>query len=302
MVKKVLLLGPSGIGKAHLRELIKLNFSNIYLLGKKFKKDRVKNLKFKFLKNSKLFNLKNIHEIKKKKFNLINICSPTDLHYKHIKFFKNFSNSLLVEKPLLWIKKRNISNYKLSKKILTDSRTKIFVNLPMISLANQLKQKQKISRVKNFSFNYFTNGKKTYDDIAVDLLPHALSFFFQLTKNTFKNIDIAEVSRERFKWKCKINIDNCDCVFSFKQNIQKKNSQLSFRINDDLYLRKQVKVGNSYNFKLIKNKKKIIRLKNPMSDYLRHIIKSSNSKLSLKNNNQITIMSVKVSEKLINFK
>ena len=39
-----------------------------------------------------------------------------------------------------------------------------------------------------------------------------------------------------------------------------------------------------------------------MSDYLSHIIKSSNSKLSLKNNNQITIMSVKVSEKLINFK
>ena len=66
MVKKVLLLGPSGIGKAHLRELIKLNFSNIYLLGKKFKKNRVKDLKFKFLKNSKLFNLKNIHEIKKK--------------------------------------------------------------------------------------------------------------------------------------------------------------------------------------------------------------------------------------------
>ena len=118
----------------------------------------------------------------------------------------------------------------------------------------------------------------------------------------FANIDNAPEERERFKWKCKINIDNCDCVFSFKQSIQKKNSQLSFRINDDLYLRKQVKVGNSYNFKLIKNKKKIIRLKNPMSDYLSHIIKSSNSKLSLKNNNQITIMSVKVSEKLINFK
>ena len=106
MVKKVLQLGPSGIGKVHLRELIKFNFANIYLLGKKFKKDRVKNLKFKFLRNSKLFNLKNTHEIKKKKFNLISICSPTNLHYKHIKFFKNFSNFLLVEKPLLWIKKK----------------------------------------------------------------------------------------------------------------------------------------------------------------------------------------------------
>ena len=96
MVNKVLLLGPSGIGQAHLRELIKSKFSKIYLLGKKFKANRIKNLKFKLSKNIKLFNIKNISEAKKKKFNLISICSPTNLHYQHINILKNSSNFFII--------------------------------------------------------------------------------------------------------------------------------------------------------------------------------------------------------------
>ena len=111
-----------------------------------------------------------------------------------------------------------------------------------------------------------------------------------------------KVSKSKFKWKCKIRIDECDCVFSFKQGLKRKTSKLSFRINNDLYLRKQVEIDNNYIFKLIKNKKKVIRLKNPMSDYLQYLMKSFKSKLILKNNNHITIISAKVSEKLINFR
>ena len=302
MVNEVLLVGPSRIGQAHLRELINSKFSKIYLLGKKFKRNRIKNLKFKLSKNIKLFNIKNISEAKKKNFNLISICSPTNFHYQHINILKNSSNFFIIEKPLIWIKKKHISNFEMSKKILINNKNKIFVNLPMISLANQLIQKKKIPKIKNFAFSYFTNGKNIYDDIAVDLLPHALSFFFQLTKKNLKNFNIVKVSKTKFKWKCKLRIDECDCVFSFKQGIKKKTSKLTFRINNYNYIRKQVKIGNNYIFKLIKNKKKTIRLKNPMSDYLQYLMKSLKSRISLKNNNHITIMSVKVSEKLINFR
>jgi len=277
MVNKVLLLGPSGIGQAHLRELIKSKFSKIYLLGKKFKANRIKNLKFKLSKNIKLFNIKNISEAKKKKFNLISICSPTNLHYQHINILKNSSNFFIIEKPLFWIKKKYVSNFEMTKKILINNKNKIFVNLPMISLANQLMRKKKIPKIKNFAFSYFTNGKNTYEDIAVDLLPHALSLFFQLTKKNLKNFNIVKVSKSKFKWKCKIRIDECDCVFSFKQDIKRITSKLSFRINNDLYLRKQVEIDNNYIFKLIKNKKKVIRLKNPMSDYLQYLMKSFKS-------------------------
>jgi hypothetical protein len=302
MVNKALLLGPSGIGQAHLRELIKFKFSNIYLLGKKFKTDRIKKIKLKLANNIKLFNLRKISEVKKNKFTLSMICTPTHLHYKHIQILKNSSDFLIVEKPLIWIKQKNISNFKMSKKILGNSKTKIFINLPMISLGNQLMKKKKIKKIKEFNFSYFTNGKNTYDDIAVDLLPHALSLFFKLTKNTYKYLNILQVTSEKLKWSCKLNIDGCNCVFSFKQGIKKKGSQLFFEINDDLYERKQIKVGENYINKLVKNKKEIIKLKNPMGDYLQYIMKNFNNKLSLKNNNQITINSVKVAENLINFK
>ena len=42
MVNEVLLVGPSRIGQAHLRELIKSKFSKIYLLGKKLKEIELK--------------------------------------------------------------------------------------------------------------------------------------------------------------------------------------------------------------------------------------------------------------------
>ena len=298
-IKTGLIVGSSGIGQVHLREFNDFGIKKIGLYGKRFDKDRIKKIKIKDLNFKNFYNLENIQEIRKFKPKVISICSPTNVHLKHIYKFRRICKNLIVEKPLIW--QSNCDNLKKTKNIL-NYKNKIFTNLPMISLANQLMQKQKISKIKQFNFNYFTNGKNTYNDIAVDLLPHALSLFFKLKKNLFKHLDILEVNREKLKWSCKLNIDDCNCVFSFKQGIKKKGSQLSFKINDDFYLRKQVKVGNNYVTKLIKNKKKIIKLKNPMTDYLQHILENFNSKLSLKKNNQITIMSVKVSENLINFK
>ena len=67
MPKKLIgvVIGPSGIGKAHIRELIHFGFRNICLVGRSFKKDRLKFFKIEY-KNTNFFNLKSISEIKKK--------------------------------------------------------------------------------------------------------------------------------------------------------------------------------------------------------------------------------------------
>ena len=63
------IIGPSGIGRAHLRELVNFGFKNIGLIGKKFKKNRTSDL-IKKHKDLSFYNLKSIKEITKIKPNI----------------------------------------------------------------------------------------------------------------------------------------------------------------------------------------------------------------------------------------
>tara|TARA_B100000963_G_scaffold361662_1_gene398519 strand:- start:791 stop:1699 length:909 start_codon:yes stop_codon:yes gene_type:complete len=294
------IIGPSGIGKAHLRELINFGFKNIAVVGKKFKKNRIVDLKKKH-KDITFYNLKSIKEIKKIKPRFINVCSPTKYHYEHIHEIKNFCKNLIIEKPIFWIRNKKKSNLELTKKLFNFKRNKIFVNLPMISLANQIKKKNKDLKIRRLNFNYFTRGKNEFENIPIDLLPHALSFLFTLNSNNLVSFKIIRVIKKKKIWKCYISINNCLCKFHFKQDFRRNDSLLSFKINDDFYLRKQVIKGDVYHNKLLKNKKKIVNIKNPLTDYLRSIFKNFNKKYMLKKNNDITLSSIKIMDKLVNY-
>ncbi|WP_440677293.1 Gfo/Idh/MocA family oxidoreductase [Candidatus Pelagibacter sp. HIMB1587] len=292
-------IGPSGIGNIHIRELIRYGFNNIGIIGKKFKKNRLNLLK-KNYKKIYFHNLKEIKEIKKIKPEVINICSPTECHYDHIIKTKKLSKYLIIEKPIFWIKSKNELNYKIVKSILNLKSIKIFVNLPMISLAHQLKKKEKFKDIKIFNFNYFTKGKNKFNNIPIDLLPHALSFLLSLNYKQKNSLKIIKVNKKKYSWNCKAIINNCLCQFSFKQNSKAKESNLSFQINDDIYLRKSYLKNNIYVNKILKNQKTLINVKNPMSEYLSLIFKNLNKNKMLKKNNDITIKSTEIMVKLLN--
>ena len=302
MLKKStgVIIGSSGIGKVHLRELINFGFKNIGLVGKKFKKNRISDLIIKH-KDISFYNLKSIKEIKKIKPRIINLCSPTKYHYDQILIIKNLCKNLIIEKPILWIKNNKVSNLAITKNLLSKKSNNIYVNLPMISLAKQIKKKNKILKIKRLNFNYFTKGKNQFENIPIDLLPHALSFLLTLKSNNLKYFKIIEVYKKKNIWKCKIIINDCLCKFHFKQDPKRLDSRLSFRINDDIYLRKQIIKNGIYVNKILKNKEKIFNIKNPMSDYLSLILKNLNKKNILKKNNSITINLVKIMEELVNY-
>ena len=144
------IIGPSGIGKIHLRELVNFGFQDIILFGKKFKKNRTSELIKKY-KDVNFYNLKSIKEIKKFRPKLINICSPTKYHHDQILITKKFCKNLIVEKPILWIINKKKSNLEVIKNLLNAKSNNIFVNLPMISLASQIKKKIKYQRLKHLS-------------------------------------------------------------------------------------------------------------------------------------------------------
>ena len=296
MSKKLtsVIIGPSGIGKVHLRELINFGFKNIGIVGKRFKRDRITPLAKKY-KDVNFYNLKSIKEIKKIKPTIINLCSPTKYHYEHIFVIKNFCKNLIIEKPIFWIKKKS------NLKLLNLKGNKIFVNLPMISLAKQIKTKNNLVKMNKLNFNYFTKGKNNFDNIPIDLLPHALSFLFTLNSNALKNFKILNITKHKHFWSCKILVNECLCKFVFKQDPNRQDSRLSFKINNDTYLRKQFIKNDIYLNKILKNKKELINIKNPMTDYLNFILKNLNKKDILKKNNDITLNSIKIMEKLVNY-
>jgi hypothetical protein len=94
-------------------------------------------------------------------------------------------------------------------------------------------------------------------------------------------------------------INECLCKFLFKQDSKRKKSLLSFRINQDIFLRKQFIKNNIYINKVIKNNNKLIDLKNPMSDYLNLIFTNLNKNKMLRKNNDIVINSITIIQTII---
>lgn len=293
-------IGPSGIGAAHLRELIYFGIKNIGVLGKKYRKNRLEIVKEKN-KNTNFFNLKNIQHVKEIKPDLINICSPTKHHLNHIKVSKKISEKIIVEKPFIWINNKKKINPIIANQILSSKNKKIFVNFPMLSLAKQIK-KFVIKKPKQLTFYYYTNGKHKYNDIAIDLLPHAYSFVSTLFKFELSNFKILSVKKKKYSWNCEILIEDCLCKFSFKQNIKKKSSKLGFSIDKNSFVREQFLKKGIFINRIILNKTKIIKIRNPMTENLKYILKNIDRKIALINNKNITINSLKFMDKLINYK
>lgn len=296
MLKSALVLGPSGIGKAHLRVLANFGVKNIYVKGKNFKSNRLDFLGLNKNSKTNFHNLKSLNKLKKK-VQVSSICTPVEKHLSHLLHLKKICNRIIVEKPFIWNFKKN--NYKISKNILNKkSSHKIFINLPMVSLADQLVKKEKIKKINDFKFNYFTAGKQNYNNIAIDLLPHAISFLLTINKK-YKKIKIIKIINKKNSWRCDIIIDKCNCHFNFIQNKNKKSSQLSFQINKNFYIRKQIKKGDNYQVSLIKNASKKIKLSNPLQEYLLLILKNIDNKSFQKKNNEIALNTVKFTQIII---
>ncbi len=294
------IIGPSGIGHVHLREFIINGINNIGILGKKFNKKREIYLIIKNFKTVKIQNLKKINLIKNFKPQVISICSPFNNHLEHLLESKKYCKNIIIEKPFFWSKNKN--NYNYAKKMLNDQSYRLLINLPMISLANQLLKKEKISHIHNFKFNYFTRGKNSYGDIAIDLLPHAISFFLTINQEKLKTFKILFVKKSLSEWSCNVMLNDSNCKFVFKQDKNRKESLLSFKLNRDFYIRKQKKINYEYITTLIKNYRKTISIKNPMSEYIKKMLKSFQNYSAVKNNNIMALDTMKLTEELINFK
>ena len=303
--KRGLIVGPSGIGRAHIRQYYKNGIREIGILGKNFNKKRLSQIDISKFDNLKITNLKNFDDIKKFKPQIVSICSPFEKHLEHILKCNNHCKYIIVEKPFIWFKnsEKKINTYKIASNLLVKLKKKIMINLPMVSLASQLLEKKEISKkARILKFMYFTKGKQNYENIAVDLLPHAISFILVINGNFLKNFKIKSVKIDKLKWSCKIIINNVICYFLFTQSKERKESSLSFKLNKDFYKRNQKLSNGEYINTINKNKRKIINVKNPMTEYLNLLLNNFKNPKNIELNHRLVLDITTLTDNLLNWK
>lgn len=149
----------------------------------------------------------------------------------------------------------------------------------MFFYAKNIKKYLKLKSLKNIKFKYHTNGNNKFNDIADDLLPHAISFIYVFFGKKIENYINLKKKVSKNTWKCKFLLDKTKINFDFSQNKQKE-SILEIFINQKTIKRYQKirKNGDLDIFMKIKDKK--IKIKNPLSQIIKY---NYNKLLRLKN-------------------
>ncbi len=290
------LIGSTKIAKIHIRELIKNKIKNFYLISRTKKKSK---LFMESIEQKKNLNINNSnHNIfKKKNFNLIDICSNSNFHVKHLLNIPKQKTKILVEKPIITLSRNFNSKLELDKLYLIHKN--IFVSYPMFYLGKAFKKKFnfKNKNLKKIDIYYQTRGNHNYREIFIDLAPHAFALIFSLIgikKNIKLLVDKINLSRKKFECKGKIN----KTIFNirFYQMPKKNNSIFKFIVNDKKVRRvTKIKNGNFNNYLIMKNIIKFI--KNPMSEVINQYLKKEYKQI-YENNKKLTYLITQVTQKI----
>ena len=276
--KKGLIIGPSGIGEAHLREFVKYGIRNIGIIRKNSNKNKSILNKALKKKNIKLNFLYNFKEIKEFKPDIISLCTPHYFHINHLKMISDqYLGPIIVEKPFIINKSANFDKLQIiSNSFFSQFKNKILVNLPMLEVVKQIKKKIKSKKISNINFFYFTRGRHEYDQIIIDLLPHAIGFVLSAINQKLSRFEIIKQQLGKRYFKINILINGVKCFFNFKQNIINKSSSFLFEIDNQKFERILLKNNKedkvSFNIDGIDH-----NIKNPMSISLRKSIKILNN-------------------------
>jgi hypothetical protein len=276
--KKGLIIGPNGIGKVHIREFLKYGISNLAILGKSTKK-RILQIEVRKEKKIKINVLKKFNQIKKYNPEIISLCTPHRLHLQHLKKIIEIKKyPIIVEKPFFYLKNKKFKKIKdIEGTLYKKYQNRLIVNLPMVELVGQIPKNEIPRKLKIIKFNYQTRGTHEFEEIAIDLLPHAFSFVFSILKQKLKTFSILKKSCKKKFWSCYIVINNVKCFFIFKQNPNNKKSALEFSLGKKKFKRVTIKKNfNEENFLFFNNKK--INIKNPMSLSIAKSLKKLNQK------------------------
>jgi hypothetical protein len=284
------LIGSTKIAEAHLRELIKNGAKEIVIISRSKKKSLEIYEKFKKKFSKVKISTSKIEILKQKNFDLIDICSTTQVHDEHLKYISRLNSIIVVEKPIISLLKYKEKYIKFLKQLYR-SNEKIIVCYPMLYLSEKFKKIFDFKKqIKIFKFDFLTGGKYKGKKICIDLMPHALSFVIKFFNNfNFKNNKflIKSVIIKKNDWKCEFIFQKIKFNFRLSEKLGRKTS-LSIRLNDQIIKRK-TKYQNKKFVNYLEYKKKIKLINNPMSEFFADLFKNKQNKSYYNNNKELTL-------------
>ncbi len=290
------IIGSTKITKIHSRELIRNKVKRITFVSRK--KNKAKKFLSEVIKEQDaLFDYSNHSIFKKKKFDIISICSNSKFHLKNIFFIPKQKTKILIEKPIINLNEGDNFKKKLDKIYLHHKN--IFVSYPMYYLAKSFKKmlKFKKKKIEKIEIYYQTVGKHNYRDIFLDLAPHAFGLIFSFIK--FKDVSklsLSKIEIYKNKFICAGKLGKIKFSITFIQDPTKAKSIFNFFINDEIIKRiTKYKDKNFMNY--LKYKNKFIAINNPMSEVVRNFIKKNN-KREFKINKNLTYLITNISQKI----
>ena len=285
------IIGSSKIAEVHAEQLAKNGVQEITFISRSLKKRKkiILNLKKKISKKI-LLHHSNIKILKKNFFNIICICSNTEVHDKHLKDVSRLKSVIVIEKPIISILKLK----KKYKNFLIDIYKKnkqIVVCYPYLFLAKSFKKFcNKTQKIKEIKFEFQTGGTSKFKEICVNLMPHALSFFHIFLRNSFLKKDIKKNNLffNKHLWQTNFNFNKTVINLIFKENYQKKTT-LKLKVNNLSLVRKSKKnKGRFINYIYNYNSNKVEIISNPMEDFYKDFFKNINNKKYYQINKNIT--------------
>ena len=287
------IIGSTKIAEVHAEQLIRGGIKEITFISRSSQKREkiIKKIKKKVSKKI-TFLESNIKILKKKHFNIICICSKTEIHEQHLNLVSGLKSVLIIEKPIISLLKLN-NKYEIFIKNFYKKNKKVIVCYPYIYLAKNIKKFVKIKKkLKRVDFEFQTGGNSKFKNICINLMPHALSFFysFYLKKGFLNNIYKKDnLVIEKHKWQVSFIVGATVFNFIFKEKKSKKtNLKLSF--NELKFARKTLKTKNKF-INYLQNyqtkKKKVIN--NPMSEFYLEFFKNINNSKYYQDNKKLTL-------------
>tara|TARA_B100000902_G_C27265861_1_gene893461 strand:- start:747 stop:1655 length:909 start_codon:yes stop_codon:yes gene_type:complete len=289
---KLGIIGLGKLGEYYLRDFKKFKIISLVLKNSSpnssINKTKLINQKY----NTKIKPAINYKSFFKINFDTTLICSPSSFHLEHIKMALKKNKDIIIEKPIISLKKEKSKKWALKQleQILSYNR-KIYYNLineyyakKYIQLFHNFKFKFKF---KNFDFVFHTNGTHNYDEIIDDLIPH----FFSVFDKIYQYKKITNIKKIIYKDKCfiKFYADKCFCNIEFLQ--KSKNKKLKFGFDGYLAERQTIEKKGKISVYL-KSKKinKSIKVQNPLTENIKRIVRNhksynkSNEYQKIKNN------------------
>ena len=268
---KIGIIGLGTLGGYYARDFNRFNSKIIVSKNSTLKSTINRNnlLKKKYKLN--IHAAKNYNDFFNKKIDTVLICSPSESHLYHLQKSINKKKNVIIEKPIISLKKN------LSKKYFIDRLNKILSNNKKIyyNLINEYYAKKYLKlftnhkfKNKKFDFIFHTNGKQKKENIMNDLLPHLFSILDNLLD--YKKISNIKKNITLNKNIIQFYADDCLCNIEFKQGSKKK---LKFGI-DNFIVEREIykKDGDIETFLEYKKTNKKIKTHNPLTENIKKII------------------------------